>query len=54
LLDGSEGMDGEGRTIAGRDRREEGGEGRRLLGGGEVSGEDWDGGEGDGGRSEDR
>jgi chloride channel 3/4/5 len=48
VLDGAEGTDGEGRVIIGRDRREEGGEGRRLLGGGEVSGEDWDGGDGSG------
>ncbi|KAH0536874.1 hypothetical protein FGG08_006277 [Glutinoglossum americanum] len=45
VLDGAEDVDGEGRVVAGREavaRREEGGEGRRLLGGGEVSGEEWD------------
>ncbi|KAI9768024.1 MAG: hypothetical protein M1840_005336 [Geoglossum simile] len=48
VLDGAEGTNGDRRATVGRDRREEGGEGRRLLGGGEVNGEDWDGGDGSG------
>ncbi|KAH0556389.1 hypothetical protein GP486_005691 [Trichoglossum hirsutum] len=44
VLDGAEGVEGEGGIVIGREavaRREEDGEGRRLLGGGEVSGEQW-------------
>ncbi|KAI9861797.1 MAG: hypothetical protein M1813_005146 [Trichoglossum hirsutum] len=44
VLDGAEGAEGEGGVAIGREavaRREEDGEGRRLLGGGEVSGEEW-------------